>query len=169
MRPSLAIALALAACVARPLGPTVVLHVIVPQEWSPADRAMIESVGSVWRELGLRWVVTDRVDRAPDPCPRDWPSRGVTECTIDVGIARETEVTASVDKAAISDRATGEVWIDPKWSGYSLLHLVAHEAGHIVFGSADHVSSGIMSRDGDNWTPTHEDLELACRTIQRGC
>jgi hypothetical protein len=51
---ALALALLLVACAAaRPVGPTAVVRLVAPQEWSADDRARIADGLSAWRELGL--------------------------------------------------------------------------------------------------------------------
>jgi hypothetical protein len=69
-----------------------------------------------------------------------------------------------------SDRATGESWIDSALRGYLLLHVLAHEVGHQVLDTWEHLTvPGIMQQGAADWQASPADLKLACKTIRRGC
>lgn len=162
-------ALALACLVAchAPRAPTVRLHLVEPAQWTADDRRWVNDVGSVWAKLGLAWEVTESTDRAAHVCPRDWAARGVTACTIDIGLYRRPNMRAD-GYVGLSDRATDESWIDAALRGYELLHVLAHEIGHQLFDTGEHpAGAAIMGRS--DFTPNAVDYDLACRTIRRAC
>lgn len=169
MRRYLALAIALAACrTAR--APTVMLHLVDPPRWSSHERNLVAAVGSIWADLGLDFEVTDKPERTDRPCPRDWAARGVTDCVIDVGLSKRDGMRTRDGVTGLSDRTTGESQIDSTIEGATLLHTLAHEIGHQVLNTGEHVAApGVMASGSVDWSVSPADLELACRQIQRGC
>lgn len=164
----LLIVLLLVACTPKPLGPTVRVHYVYPEEWSKDDRKYIESTAASWKKLRLKWEFTEDRNRATNHCPSDWPIKKIVDCVIDVALYRKTGLREE-GLAGYSDRGTNESWIDIHWHGLYLLHVVAHEVGHQILNTWEHVTSGIMEKGGDKWMPSKEDHALACKQLKRAC
>lgn len=158
---------ALAACASVSRGPRVVIHLVDAERWSESDRRYVASVSSSWRQLAMRWEITDDAARSLDACPADWHAREI-DCSIDVGLIK----VDGLGLAGMSDRATSTARIDASISGLYLLHVVAHEVGHIVLDTWRHLPSGtvgIMASGSGEWGASRADLALACERIGRGC
>lgn len=156
------------ACTPKPRGPTILVHYVYPQQWTKSDREYVEKVAASWKALGFKWLFTDDPNRSPNHCPHDWPTKGLVNCVIDVGLYKKDGM-AEEGKAGYSDRNTNESWIDSRWVGLYLLHVVAHEIGHQVINTWEHVTAGIMKSGGSAWSASPQDLSLACHLIRRGC
>lgn len=162
-------ALFLLACTPKPKGPTVLIHYVYPWEWTPADRDYVKQVQVSWRDLGMKWVFTDDPSRTPNHCPKDWYVKKMVSCTIDVGLIKNERLKSS-GKAGLSDRATGESWIEAGLTGLYLLSVVAHEVGHQVLDTATHlIGPGIMKSGSGEVNASSGDKALACQNIKRGC
>lgn len=156
------------ACTPKPKGPTVLVHFVYPEQWDKPAREYVQKLGSTWYKLGLKWEYTDDPNRTKNPCPHDWPTKKIVDCVIDVALYRKDGMYKE-GLAGLSDRATNETWIDSRWVGLYLLAVTAHEIGHQVINTWEHVTSGIMQPASNSWSPSKEDLALACRLIGRGC
>lgn len=145
------------------------MHYVYPEQWTQADRRYVEQVAGSWKALGLQWSFTDDPNRSPNHCPHDWPAKNLVDCVIDVGLYKKDGM-AEQGSAGWSNRATNESWIDSRWTGLYLLHVVAHEIGHQVLNTSEHLADkGIMMSGWNEWLASSADHALACKTIKRAC
>lgn len=101
-------------------------------------------------------------------CPRDWYVAGEVDCTITIYIALWPQFKERYGHDALTDRATRGVIIDDRYSGRLLVHLAAHEIGHVLLdtGHLQPGQVGIMSGEGLTETKAWPaDYELACESI----
>jgi hypothetical protein len=165
---ALALALLLVACAAaRPVGPTAVVRLVAPQEWSADDRARIADGLSAWRELGFDTLVEAATDLPR--CPNNWMFTRRVDCHIAIGLRRELQMDARYGVRALTDRATDSVSLDSRIHGDELAHVIAHELGHVLLNTGKHTTHGVMVTGGWMWALSAKDRALACEAIGRGC
>lgn len=143
--------LVLVACAASPKRPAVELRAL-------DDAPAYERAVDVWSPLGF--VAAD----GTPPCPRDWYASGEVDCTIAIRLERaELNGTGRLGYAL---RGEGIIVIDAALDGDVLVWAVAHEIGHVVLDSGEHLSPGqvgIMGSDVPIVRLTNADRELACK------
>ena len=133
-----ALALLLAACATD--APVVAyVHVADPER-------SLEGI-EVWEAIGFRvslesWGLPEC--DSPDP-----------SCQISLGYVEGAPTRA--------DRDTRTMYIAPELAGFRRCVARAHEAGHILLDTSEHVEGGVMG--GVDCQLNDADRELACRTI----
>lgn len=101
-------------------------------------------------------------------CPRRWYVSGDIDCQITLEVIREPMLRERRGTDALSDIAARGIAIDTRVADrVELTAAMAHESGHILLDTPEHTQGGIMG--GASIVVTDVDLELACRTIGRGC
>lgn len=99
-------------------------------------------------------------------CPRDWYARGETNCTIVIWISRWPRFVERYGVDGAADRETRGIIVDDRYTGRLLVHLAAHELGHILLDAGHHDERGIMSSLGTTETAASDaDYALACESI----
>jgi hypothetical protein len=112
-----------------------------------------ESV-DVWNPLGFHLG-----DRGRE-CLKRWMDVPDTDCHITIHVYREDGL-AETGSAGLADRANRRVIIDSRWTGRFLVHVGAHEFGHLLLNTGDHTTEGVMSSDG-SVSLSDDDIALAC-------
>lgn len=167
MTRALVIAL-LAACTARSVGPTAIVRFVAPEEWSHDDRIDIADGLEAWRELGFELLL--EAESELPRCPNNWAAIARLDCVIVIGLRREAGMMTTYKARGMADRVTDSISVDELISGKELAHVVAHEVGHIILNTAQHVRSyGVMLSGGYMTRLSAQDRALACETIKRGC
>jgi hypothetical protein len=157
------------ACTPKPRGPTVLVHYVYPEQWTKTDKQYVEQASVSWKKLSLRWSFTEDANRSKNACPSDWPAKDLVNCVIDIGLYKKDGMFEK-GTAGESNRDTNESWVDSRLSGLYLLHVVAHEIGHQVLNTWEHLTvKGIMTSGGDEIIASPADHALACKTIKRAC
>lgn len=156
--------LLLGGCASANSGPTVAIT-FFGDPWSKDDMARVESGSEVWDRLGFLYILDpdEKVDM--EVCPHDWAFRRLTECKIRVGVQQVPDSSLPSGAAAFSDRSTGVVSIGASFHGEYLVHLGAHEFGHVLLNTAQHLPPGVpgIMQSGSGLTePTVGDWALAC-------
>jgi Zn-dependent protease with chaperone function len=166
MRLILALAL-FAACAARPRGPTAIVRMYEPGEWSHDDIRSVAEGLAAWRQLGF--ITEVEQETALPACPNDWAARGLIHCALVLGLRKEPCLMSEGMRGA-SDRVTDTITVDANIHGKELAHVIAHEAGHILLNTSKHVRSyGVMLSGGSMSDLSAQDRALACGAIHRGC
>lgn len=155
-----------AACAHVNPGPTVVLR--LDSSWTAATKQSADNGMAAWVRLGFRWSYT--AIPSLTECRRDWYKVGAHDCTITIGMSR---VAGLADGLAgrvdgMASRELQVIDVDAKWTEWALAAIVAHELGHILLATDEHLSAGavgVMAARGAAWDPTQADFDLACRTI----
>jgi hypothetical protein len=114
-----------------------------------------------WRDLGF--VAGD----SGIECPRYWYASGDADCTITVWISRWPNFRERYGVDAAADRETRGIVIDERYSGHLLVHLAAHELGHVLL-DAGHLGPGergIMDPHTAETIASAADYALACASI----
>jgi len=147
-------------------GPIVVPHFV--GTWSADDQQRVVDGSGVWDQLGFGGAPSSALPE----CRRQWYlAPKTTQCKITVEVSRQTMDQLFVGDettSAVADQDHRTVIIDPKWHGWDLLAIAAHEFGHILLDS-HHLAPGkigVMQAKGALWTPTQDDYDLACSTIK---
>lgn len=119
----------------------------------------------MWEELGFLYVVDPSEQVDMQICPHDWSFKHMTECKIRVGVQQVPDSYLPPGTAAFSDRSTDVISIGARFHGEYLVHLGAHEFGHILLNTSQHLPAGvpgIMQSGSDIIDPTPGDWALAC-------
>lgn len=155
----LAVVALVAGCNATP--PPVVVTFDTPFALDVADLAV-----DAWRELGFQITVGD--PGAAPACAQRWFAHDDV-CEIRVRVRAVGPEQLAADGVGRAVRGLGEVWILDGTARPDL--VLAHELGHILLDTGEHVSRGLMSANTANITPnlTAEDRALACRVAAIGC
>lgn len=160
----------LAACASANSGPTVVVVDFPDEIWTIADMESVQKGAEAWDELGFLYVRKD-VDDFPyegemERCPRDWSRQHITECAIPVGVTKEDGLLEKTGAIGTSDRASGVITIDSRYTGELLRAIAAHEFGHILLNTSNHLPDGQwgIMQSHTSWyvRPTEWDYRLAC-------
>jgi hypothetical protein len=155
------IALVLTACAAQP-GPAVHLEYVQPGV--PARVVEFsEAAAMAWEEVGIGYA------SAPGTveCPADWYLQPPTDCTITIHV---TYLPSSElgGKAGLTDDARNTA-VAIELTDFALESVLAHEIGHTVFNTPDHLPPGelgIMAAASQGYTtPQAADLIYAANHI----
>lgn len=154
------LAILLSACVAEtPAAPTVYVHT------APGDthgETYVDAVHS-WLDLGFRGTLSDP---GLTECPRLWYSEGLTECQISITIWPYPNLIRDHTAIGLSNRERRQIMYESTLTGYyEVLPVSAHEFGHILLDAGHHEGTGIMMAGGGTWSPSEDDLALACESI----
>lgn len=143
------------------------VEIVTGFDWRPEYDQALE----VWTPVGFH---TDREGKALESgnltareCAPDWYELGDTDCTITVELAREANLEENYHARGFADRARRQIIIDARYTGAELVHVVAHEVGHVVL-NAGHLEPGRVGvmQSGSSWLElTDDDLEHACNEI----
>ncbi len=159
----------LLACRTAPQGPYAVVRLYDPSAWTQQDLKDVEAGVVTWQGMGF----IPRLENEPKAplCPNDWYKRRpqVTNCMIRVGIVRQQGLMASDGAMGNADRVTDTIRVDASLKRFDLIHVVAHELGHVLMNTIEHTSKGVMLSGGWEWVLSAQDKALACKTIARGC
>lgn len=162
----LAATAAIAGCAHGNPGPTVIVK--FSPDSSAADQKAISDASAVWLKIGFSYAA----DSSLPECPRIWykPPPPNRACKITVTVLRASMASMFGEDSGISavtDRDQRAITIDPKWHGYELIEIAAHEFGHLLLdcGHLPAGQSGVMQAKGASFTPTAADYALACSTL----
>lgn len=127
--------------------------------WTDADKKWIQSGTQEWRRLGFD---VRGLDETPDLTlpPTD---------IIVIDIYRDMYVQEK-NYGGMSDRAKHQIFINPSATDYTLVGYVAHEMGHQLLNTADHLPAGargVMTPNTNSWSLTQADYDFACQIAQR--
>lgn len=153
-------------------GPTAIVRLVAPEQWTTDDVEHIRIGLAGWVTLGFRPSPDADTDLAP--CPADWHLHRppVVDCALVIGIKRETGMHDALGVDGLSDRASRTISVDARWTGWLLSAVVAHETGHILMNTSRHLPAGqrgVMQAAGAEWDVSDADRRLGCETIRRGC
>lgn len=135
--------------------------VLTFDDWGPE----IAEDAEVWEQIGFD-VVTDDPGQQP-VCAQRWYDYEWDGCEIRVRIKAASQLDDGAVGRAL--RGLGEIWILDTTQRPGL--VLAHELGHIVLNTGEHVDEGLMSATTVSITfeLTDEDLALACKAAGIGC
>lgn len=153
------------ACASANSGPTVAVTVYGDEGWSADDVAQMQRGAEAWDDLGFLYVLDPYEALDMKICPRDWSIKDMTECKLRIGVTKVPGLAEKYGAAALSDRAAGTIEIDAKYSGLIFRHLSAHEFGHMLLNTGNHLPAGvygIMMQGSDALYPSEADWALAC-------
>lgn len=159
-----ALVMSLLACAQAP-SPVIVVRFADDKAWTPDERAAAIGGATTWVPIGFSY--SDHDAQQPE-CRLSWPATS-DDCAITVGIVRDPQLRDGYGVDGTADRATNIATVDARWSGFDLTAIVAHEVGHIILNTPEHVADGVMSARGARWNLTDDDRDLACATVGRGC
>jgi hypothetical protein len=154
-------------CAARPTGPTAIIRLHSPGEWSHGDLVSVEEGLAAWRSLGFVTSV-EKTSQLP-PCPNNWAAQGLTDCVLVIGLSSLPGMMVNHKARGWADRVTDTIAIDSIIGGSELVHVIAHEVGHILLNTSKHTTHGVMNSGGWMRNLSAKDRALACETIGRGC
>jgi hypothetical protein len=159
----------LVGCASQPKGPTAILRFYDPAAWSAKDKRDVEAGVIAWQSVGFVGGIELKTNLPR--CPNDWYKRSpqVTECVIEIGVIRERGLMVNHQVMGQADRVTDTIHVDSLLFNFDLIHVIAHEVGHILMNTSKHTAKGVMLSGGWEWWLSVEDKALACETIQRGC
>lgn len=152
--------------------PTVLIHFVAPEKWSDEDRYYVLKVSESWEELDLDFEFTDSPKRSATPCLTGWYKVDQRDCTIDIGLFKTEGLIIDHRIRGYADRVYDEAHVDASLTSHELLHVTAHEIGHVLLNTGRHLQFtqyGIMRSGGDATKASLYDLNLACEVIERGC
>lgn len=114
-----------------------------------------------WARLGFEAGSNGR------ECPRYWYASDDFDCTITVQLARESYLRERYGADGLADRETRTIVIDARYSDHLLVHLAAHELGHILLdaGHLEPGAVGIMQTGTAETVASRADFDLACESI----
>lgn len=167
MRSTLALCNFLLGCATAVQAPTVA---VTPfgGPWSEQDVADVMEGARAWESLGFE-LILDPMEQSVIPlCPGDWHVAGPYDCRLRVGVRQVPDSDLPPGTAAYADRATDVISIGDRFHGRYLVHLAAHEVGHIILDTGEHLgpnTPGVMGQGNDLIELTDADLDLACRSI----
>lgn len=159
----------LLACTPPPKGPTAILRFVDPTVWSAKDRHDVLAGGIEWQRLGFKVQLegTTTLPRCPNLWYKQTPQ--LTSCAIEIGVVRERGLMLNYQAMGQADRVTDTIRVDSSLINFDLMHVIAHEVGHILMNTGEHTLDGVMVSGGWKWWLSDADKALACKTIQRGC
>ena len=136
---------------------------IDPQTPMDALTADFVSHGAdTWSVIGVGYRAYDGSDATPE-CVERWFDTDVTECVITIKLTLAPPQTLD-GYAGLTDQMR-DTFIDNQLTYDRLQSVVAHEVGHSVFASGDHLPPGevgiMMAVEHDITVPTEADLEYA--------
>lgn len=156
---ALALAATLGACGdnAAPSAPAI--RIVTGYEWTVEYTLGVE----VWNPVGFELAGALELE----VCPRDWYELGLSGCELRIELARESYLVERYGARALADRARRQIVIDARYTGPELVHLVAHEVGHVALdaGHLERGRVGVMMAGGNETELTGADLELACHEV----
>jgi len=163
------ILIVLLGCVHKPQGPTAILRFVDPTVWTAKDRHGVEAGALVWQDVGFKTQLegTTSLPR----CPNNWyqQSPQVTQCMIEIGVIRERGLMLNYQDMGQADRDRDTIRVDSSLINFDLIHVIAHEVGHIILNTPKHTTKGVMLSGGWEWALSVEDKALACETVKRSC
>lgn len=148
----LAIAIALAGCVSGPTQPTLVL------EGEAATPEVIEGARA-WERVGFAVEPTSDLP----VCAHDWAALGEVNCQFPILVIWD-DVRVH---GGLSNHELRRVRIGIESDVDAQRRLGAHEVGHLVLGTPDHLPDGVgvMSIGPTGWVLTARDRVFACGQI----
>lgn len=157
----LVVAYVLTACAAQP-GPAVHLDYIQPGV--PARVVEFsEAAAMAWEDVGIGYA------SAPGAveCPADWYAQPAADCTITIHVTYLPASELGGKAGLTDDNRNTSVAIE--LTDFMLTSVLAHEIGHTVFNSPDHLppgAQGIMAAASQGYTtPQPADLIYASNHI----
>jgi hypothetical protein len=165
LRSTAALCNLLAGCALANSGPTVAVTPFGAEPWSEDDVSMVMEGARAWEDLGFLYVLDPEELSDIPVCPFDWSFKGLTECRIRVGVQRVPNDQLPPGAAAYADRSADIATFGADFHGRYLVHLGAHELGHILLNTSQHLGPhvpGIMQSGSDLTVPTVGDWSLAC-------
>lgn len=122
---------------------------------------------STWSAVGVGYRVYDETDETPE-CVERWFDTNVIECVITIKLTFESPQALGSGYAGLTDQMR-DTYIDNQLSYDRLQSVVAHEVGHSVFASSDHLPPGevgiMMAVEHDIVVPTDADLTYAANHL----
>lgn len=81
----------------------------------------------------------------------------------DIHIELATDSWLGEGVLGLSSRSTNTIVVIDSATGFDLARIVAHEFGHILLDTGEHMSSnGVMNASPDGWKLTEADRDFAC-------
>jgi len=153
----------LAACATQP-GPAV--HLDYVQPGVPARVVEFsEAAAMAWEDAGIGYTSTPGTVE----CPANWYSQAPADCTITIHVTYLPTSEMAGKAGLTDDNRNTSVAIE--LTDFMLESVLAHEIGHSVFNTPDHLApgeQGIMAVASQGYTtPTSADLTFASDHVNR--
>lgn len=156
----LLIALSLGACLDEPRA-----HVRVEVAVDAPELAEYVDGANAWSQLG--YLASFDATGLPECDDVREAFDGSCEVVVYVGRGHIVERFGAAGVTARDDQGRRVSLLDVRYSGLELVALAAHELGHSLLDTHEHVADprAVMFHASSNWTPQPDDYALACSSI----